>query len=85
LAVTGRCRRARAFVKQGLALPSTRRALRGQVFLGSERFVESMERLVQRQPLDNVPREQTLPVRPDKDRVLYIIAMCIGCDSLEAL
>ena len=33
-----------------------------------------MERLLQGRHLDNVPREQTLPTRPDKDRVLDIIA-----------
>ena len=32
-----------------------------------------MERLLQGQYLDNVPREQTLPARPNKDRVLDII------------
>ena len=33
-----------------------------------------MERLLQGRHLDNVPREQTLPARPDKGRVLDIIA-----------
>ena len=33
-----------------------------------------MERLLQGRHIDNVPREQTLPARPDKDRVLDIIA-----------
>jgi putative transposase len=66
-------RRYREFVKQGLAQPSPWRALRGQVFLGSERFLQSMERLLQGRPLDNVPRAQTSPARPDKDRVLDIV------------
>ena len=39
-------RRYREFVKQGLAQPSPWKALRGQIFLGSERFLESMERLL---------------------------------------
>ena len=39
-------RRYREFVKQGKAQPSPWEALRGQVFLGSERFLESMERLL---------------------------------------
>ena len=67
-------RRYREFVKQGKAQPSPWKALRGQVFLGNERFLESMDRLLQGRHLDNVPREQTLPARPDKDRVLDIIA-----------
>jgi hypothetical protein len=33
-----------------------------------------MERLLQGRHLDNVPRERTLLARPDKDRVLDIIA-----------
>jgi hypothetical protein len=36
--------------------------------------LESMERLLQGRHLDNVPRELTLPARPDKDRVLDVIA-----------
>jgi hypothetical protein len=39
-------------------------ALGGQVFLGNERLLESMERLLQGRPLDNVPRKQTLPHAP---------------------
>ena len=33
-----------------------------------------MDRLLQGRHLDNVPRDQTLPARPDKDRVLDVIA-----------
>ena len=33
-----------------------------------------MEHLLQGRHLDNVPRDQILPARPDKDRVLDIIA-----------
>ena len=33
-----------------------------------------MKRLLQGRYLDNVPRDQTLPARPDKDRVFDIIA-----------
>jgi REP element-mobilizing transposase RayT len=67
-------RRYREFVKQGLTQPSPWEALKGQVFLGSEQFLESMDRLLKGRHLDNVPRAQTLPARPDKVRVLDIIA-----------
>lgn len=41
------------FVREGVGRPSLWEHLRGQIFLGSESFLEEMERLSQSQRLDN--------------------------------
>ena len=50
------------FVRAGVGLPSLWEGLRGQIYLGSDAFVEAMQkRLVGRERLDEIPRAQRRP------------------------
>ncbi len=58
-------KRYRQFVLEGIGQPSSWNQLRGQVLLGSERFVETLRPYIQdAERLDEVPRAQRLLNRP---------------------
>ena len=72
------------FVREGVHQPSPWKDLRGQVFLGRESFLERMERVAQRQRLDNVPLSQSHPTRVGKEHVLEHVSAAYGL-SVEQL
>jgi hypothetical protein len=58
-------RKYQAFVAEGIGHPSPWELVRGQVLLGSERFVERLApRLRDQRPLHEIPRQQRFATRP---------------------
>ncbi len=47
--------------------------LKGQIFLGSEEFLEQMEERLKGRHLDNVPKEQTQPTRMEKIGIILYL------------
>lgn len=60
----------REFVQRGLTIPAPWGKVRGQIFLGDEKFLSQMTRLLQAKSLTNVPMAQTRPSRPTAAEVL---------------
>jgi putative transposase len=74
------------FVRAGVGLPSLWEQLKGQIYLGSDEFVESMLwRADSGQALGEVPRVQRQPVPPPLayfDRTLLAVFCVTGTDTL---
>jgi putative transposase len=74
------------FVRAGVGLPSLWERLKGQIYLGSDEFVESMLRRADSgQALGEVPRVQRQPVPPPLayfDRTLLAVFCVTGTDTL---
>ena len=71
----------REFVSDGVRMPSPWTALRGQVYLGGERFLASMQELATMQVIEGVPWRQRYPARPSADAVLDSVAQAFGVDT----
>ena len=52
----------RDFVRAGVGLPSIWSQLKGQVFLGTEPFIERMQRLTDKTSISEIPRVQRRPM-----------------------
>lgn len=70
----------RRFVREGVGRPSLWEHLRGQNFLGSESFLEQMERLSHSQRLDNVPSSQQRPTRMGKEEIIARVSHIYGVE-----
>lgn len=70
----------RRFVREGVGRPSPWEDLRGQIFLGSESFLEQMEDLSQSYSLDNVPVEQQRPTRLGREEILAHVSAIYGVE-----
>jgi hypothetical protein len=68
----------RQFVREGIGQPSPWGQLRGQIVLGSDRFLARMERLLAGQHVANVPAAQTQPRRLTPDEVLSRVGAVYG-------
>lgn len=68
------------FVREGVGRPSPWEHLRGQIYLGSESFLEEMERLSQSRPLDNVPSSQQRPTRIEKEEIIARVSHVYGVE-----
>jgi len=64
----------RHFVAEGMNADSPWQSLVGQIWLGGEDFRMRMSRLVARQNLNAVPKEQTRPDRPMPEEVVSAVA-----------
>jgi putative transposase len=68
------CQAYQRFVAEGRQQPSPWRQVTGQIFLGSPKFLERIERLLQGKPVHNVPRAHRSPTRLSADAVLQRVA-----------
>ncbi len=75
--------RYRAFVHEGSNASSPWQLVRGQIFLGTERFLQDMEARAARMDLTNVPRAHRFPSRPDAETLLSAVAESFGSTSGE--
>jgi hypothetical protein len=60
----------RRFVSEGKGASSPWQGVKGQIFLGSEAFLEEMQRRLRGQITANVPKQQTQPTRLSQAEVL---------------
>ena len=73
------------FVAEGLGAPSPWSELRAQVYLGSKPFLKRMQRRIAKQSVENVPRAQRQPARPDAQAVLSEVAKRHGMSPQQVL
>ncbi len=78
-------KRYREFVRQGMGQGSPWKQLRGQIYLGGEGFLARMEKLVSKQNLANIPRQQTQPTRLDRGAVLARVSQVYALQTDEIL
>jgi len=67
------------FVVDGINLASPWEVLQGQIWLGSESFRERMQQNVPRDGIENIPKTQLVPNRPDEKTALNYVAEYFGC------
>ncbi|MBI5752351.1 MAG: hypothetical protein HZA59_09440 [Hydrogenophilales bacterium] len=53
-------------------------ALRGQVYLGEDKFLDRMEKLAAEQDKQGIPASHRQPARPDAEAVLTVVAKAFG-------
>lgn len=75
----------RRFVAEGLAQPSVWNHLRGQIYLGSEPFLNRMEGLVQGKPAQGIARVQLHPLRPRVQEVIQVVGRTFGVSPSRVL
>lgn len=77
----------RRFVEDGKSAVSPWKNLRGQIWLGSENFLTRMEERLLRydKPLNEVPVEQTQPMRPRKEEILGMVSRVYGAEERNIL
>lgn len=75
----------RRFVREGVDAPAPWQELRGQIWLGDDRFRDRMERLVKDKNLEGVPRHQAEPARPDKESVLQTVSEVFAISRRQLL
>ncbi|MBI1820725.1 MAG: transposase [Nitrospirae bacterium] len=66
------------FVKEGIRMSSPWENLRGQIWLGKEEFLKESEKQIEHYSLSEVPKEQSQPMRPQKEEVLNKICQVYG-------
>jgi len=76
---TGDARRAyQRFVAEGMEAPPVWERLKGRMFLGSGKFLEDMAGLIEKDRLDQVPKEASHPDRPDAEQICKAVAAAAG-------
>jgi putative transposase len=75
----------RAFVASGREEPSPLDAVRAQMYLGSEHFLQRMAEQVRALPADQVPRAMLRPNRPTRDAIIAAVAKAAGVPAATAL
>jgi REP element-mobilizing transposase RayT len=68
----------RRFVAQGVGLPSVWEGLRGQMWLGDEKFRDKMQRRLRVKRGADISRAQREPARPTPDELLAGVAKAFG-------
>lgn len=68
----------RRFVRAGMDIASPWESLRGQVYLGEDKFLARMEKLAAAQVIKGIPATQRQPTRPDAEVVLTAVATAFG-------
>ncbi|MFQ5788603.1 MAG: transposase [Thermodesulfobacteriota bacterium] len=71
------------FIEEGFGVPSPWDRLKGQIWLGSDAFLEKMDSLIRRDNLDEVPLSQTVPTRPTKFEIIETISKAYGITIKE--
>jgi len=68
----------RRFVAEGAGEPSPWEKLRGQIYLGSERFLKEMSQRIKNTPREQVPEEVMRPDRPTMEQIYTVVADAAG-------
>ena len=68
----------RGFVRVGVDSASPWEALRGQVYLGEDKFLARMEKLATEQDRQCIPASHRQPARPEAETVLTSVAKAFG-------
>ncbi len=74
----------RHFVREGVDGASPWEALRGQVYLGEDKFLAHMEKLAAEQDKQGIPASHRQPTRPDAEAVLTAVAKAFGVTPEQA-
>jgi REP-associated tyrosine transposase len=75
----------RAFIAEGKNAPSPWDSVRGQMYLGSEAFLEEMARRVRGLSVEQVPLDMLCPNRPTPDAVIGAVAEAANVPAETAL
>ncbi len=73
------------FVEEGLGRPSPWEKLRGQIYLGSEKFMEMMQKRVNNEDLTNVSMVQRQPSRPEADAIIAAVSKAYSISKANVL
>ena len=73
------------FVEEGLERPSVWEKLRGQIYLGSEKFMEMMQKRVNNEDLTNVSRVQRQPSNPESDAIIAAVSKAYSISVANVL
>ena len=73
------------FVEEGIGKPSPWEKLRGQIYLGSEKFMEMMQERVDNEDLTNVSRAQRQPSRPEADAIIAAVSKAYSISEANVL
>jgi REP element-mobilizing transposase RayT len=73
------------FVEEGLGRPSPWEKLRGQIYLGSEKFMEMMQKRVNNEELTNVSKAQRQPSRPEPDAIITAVSKAYSISKAKVL
>ena len=73
----------RRFVREGMGISSPWESLRGQVYLGEDKFLARMEKLAAAQDLQGIPAAQKQPTRPDAEAVLKAVAKSFCVTTMQ--
>jgi REP element-mobilizing transposase RayT len=73
------------FVADGLHAPSPWAQLTGQVYLGGEDFLRSMQKHISKRPTTNVARAQRQPARPGANAIVSEVARTYGLSRARVL
>ena len=68
------------FVSDGMTSEAPWKNIRGQIYLGSQAFLERMDNLVKKRPLNDVASVQRLPSRPLSEDVLTFVSETYGVE-----
>lgn len=68
----------RRFVAEGAGEPSPWEKLRGQIYLGNERFLKEMSQRIKNVPREQIPEEVIRPDRPTKEQIFTAVAGTAG-------
>jgi len=73
------------FVEEGLGRPSPWNKLRGQIYLGSAKFMEMIQKRVNNEDLTNVSRAQRQPSRPESDAIITAVSKAYSISETNVL
>ena len=68
------------FVSDGMKCEAPWKNIRGQIYLGSQAFLERMDNLVKKRPLNDVASMQRRPARPLPEDVLKFVSETYGVE-----
>jgi REP element-mobilizing transposase RayT len=75
----------RKFVREGLAQPSVWEELRGQIYLGDDRFLARMQALVDSKVVQGISKAHRTPKRPHPEEILTTVGQAYGLAAAQVL
>ena len=82
---SGSRKRYQSFVMEGIGNESVWKDLRGQIYLGDERFLERMQDRVEGKAVSGIAKVQVRPVRPGVEEIKRAVADKYGIRAGEVL
>ncbi len=82
---SGRRANYRRFVMEGIGEGSIWDELRGQIYLGDEKFLERMQELAEGKPMREVAKAQRRPKTPGADEIVNTVAREYGISASQVL